>query len=43
MKSKTHTSSSREHKKGRNIVLAIYVILSTFFITSYTLVQYFSM
>ncbi len=43
MKAKQQNSNSVEHKQGRNVALAIYVILSTFLITSYTLVQYFSM
>lgn len=43
MKNQLKTKELKDPKQGRNIILGVYVIFSTFFISAYTLVQYFSM
>ncbi|TVZ22556.1 hypothetical protein JM84_1459 [Dokdonia sp. Hel_I_63] len=43
MKTQVHTTQLQNPRQGRNLILGVYVIFSTFLITSYTLVQYFSM
>lgn len=43
MKNQVQTVSLEQVRQGRNTMLAIYVTLSSFILTSYTLIQYFSM
>lgn len=43
MRTQVKIATLENHKQGRNVILGVYVILSTFLITSYTLVQYFAM
>ncbi len=43
METQTHDANRLDVKAGRNKVLGIYVILSTFFISAYALVQYFTL
>ena len=43
MKTQVHTKQLQHYREGRNIILGVYVIFSTFLIASYALVQYFSM
>ncbi|ANH61476.1 hypothetical protein [Dokdonia donghaensis] len=43
MRTQAKTTTARDPRQGRNTILGVYVILSTFFISAYTLVQYFSM
>ncbi len=39
-----HQTAYRDHNRtGRNVALAIYVILNTVVISAYTLLQYFTM
>ncbi|WP_396596182.1 hypothetical protein [Dokdonia sp. R86516] len=43
MKTQVQRTSSQNPRQGRNLILGVYVIFSSFLIASYTLVQYFSM
>lgn len=43
MKNQVQEAVLEDPRAGRNVVLGIYVILSTFVIASYTLYQYFMM
>lgn len=43
MRTQVKAAQLQDSAKGRNTVLGIYVILTTFLIASYTLIQYFSM
>ena len=43
MKNQSQAVSLDQVRQGRNTMLAIYVILTSFVITSYALIQYFSM
>jgi len=43
MKNQSQTASLEQVRRGRNTMLAIYVILTSFVIASYTFIQYFSM
>ena len=43
MKTQVNTAQLPDPRQGRNTVLGIYVVLSTFLISSYTLIQYFAM
>ncbi len=43
MRTQVKNEVVRDPRQGRNTILGVYVILSTFVISAYTLIQYFSM